>query len=62
MHRPASKIENRDVQSTGEMIENNVKEPGRIKREKDTIYVLMRMYCHDKHHTKEGLCESCGDL
>ncbi len=38
------------------------KEPGRIKREKDTIYVMVRMYCHDKHHTKEGLCESCNDL
>jgi hypothetical protein len=44
------------------MIENKVNEPGRIKREKDTIYVMMQMYCRDKHNTEEGLCSSCNRL
>ncbi len=38
------------------------KETERIKREKETIYVMMKMYCHDKHHTKEEMCNSCKQL
>jgi hypothetical protein len=34
----------------------------RIKREKKTVSVMIRLYCHLKHHSGNELCESCDRL
>jgi predicted amidophosphoribosyltransferase len=34
-------------------------EPQRLKRERRTIQVMMRIYCRDKHQTPHGLCPEC---
>lgn len=35
----------------------------RIRREKKTITIMMRMYCRDRHGTRAGeLCDQCGAL
>ncbi len=32
---------------------------GRIEREKKTIDAMVKIYCHDHHHTSAGLCADC---
>lgn len=34
----------------------------RIARERQTMAAMLKMYCHDRHGTAEGLCEICGTL
>ncbi|AHF05961.1 nitrous oxide-stimulated promoter family protein [Desulfitobacterium metallireducens] len=31
----------------------------RIEREKQTVGLLIKLYCHDKHHPHEELCRDC---
>jgi hypothetical protein len=38
------------------------REPARMARERQTIKIMIRMYCKDKHGTEVGLCEKCGEL
>lgn len=38
---------------------------GRIEKEKDTIKLMINLYCNKKHKTKvdsEGLCDECIEL
>lgn len=35
---------------------------GRIKREKETIEKMIKIYCNDKHGTKDELCPECKKL
>lgn len=38
---------------------------GRIEKEKDTIKLMINLYCNKKHKTKvdsEGLCDECKEL
>lgn len=32
------------------------------KHEQETIQRMIEIYCHGKHHTKEGLCPDCQEL
>ncbi len=34
----------------------------RIRREKKTIGIMIKIYCNAHHHTKEKLCDECQDL
>lgn len=34
----------------------------RIEREKATVQRMLRLYCQNKHHTKNGLCPECQEL
>lgn len=34
----------------------------RIEQEKKTVSQMVKIYCHGKKHTKEGLCEECSAL
>lgn len=34
----------------------------RIKREKDTLALLLKLYCQDKHHPQGELCPDCKEL
>lgn len=34
----------------------------RIEREKRTVTAMIRLYCHDLHHTPDGLCAECSTL
>lgn len=34
-------------------------EPPRIRRERQTIQAMIRLYCQDHHGTRNTLCESC---
>jgi len=34
----------------------------RMSREARTIDVMVAMYCHDLHGTRDGLCEDCREL
>jgi hypothetical protein len=34
----------------------------RLKRERQTIRIMAEIYCHDQHHSPDGLCELCDDL
>ena len=34
----------------------------RIKREKKTIEAMVRIYCKNKHETKDGLCSECTEF
>ncbi|MGQ9591353.1 MAG: nitrous oxide-stimulated promoter family protein [Planctomycetota bacterium] len=38
------------------------REPARIRREKRTVLVLMRVYCRGVHGRPRGLCASCREL
>lgn len=33
-----------------------------LKAEKETISLMLALYCRDKHGHKEGLCEQCSQL
>ncbi|MGC9151615.1 MAG: nitrous oxide-stimulated promoter family protein [Microbacter sp.] len=33
-----------------------------IEREQKTIKIMIGIYCHDHHHTSEGLCVECQQL
>ena len=33
-----------------------------LKDEKETISLMIALYCHDKHDQKEGLCQDCRQL
>lgn len=32
------------------------------EREKETVSLMIRLYCRKNHHTKDGLCEECSEL
>lgn len=32
------------------------------EREKQTVSLMIKIYCRKKHHTKSGLCEECAAL
>lgn len=32
------------------------------EREKETVSLMIRLYCRKKHHTKGGLCKECSEL
>lgn len=32
------------------------------EREKEVVSLMIALYCHKKHGTKEGLCKECGEL
>ena len=34
----------------------------RLKREKATVAIMIRLYCKDAHETKDNLCMECEDL
>ncbi len=34
----------------------------RLSRERKTIEAMVRLYCRDRHETKEDLCGACGEL
>ena len=34
----------------------------RIAREKKTILTMIKIYCHDKHNTKNEPCNDCNEL
>lgn len=34
----------------------------RIRREKQTIRAMIRIYCRAKHHTMTNLCDTCREL
>lgn len=34
----------------------------RMRREEKTVAAMVRLYCHDQHGTKEGLCADCSAL
>lgn len=34
----------------------------RLEREKNTVQTMLRIYCKDHHHTREGLCSECQGL
>jgi hypothetical protein len=34
----------------------------RMSREARTMQVMVAMYCHDLHGTRDGLCEECSEL
>ena len=34
----------------------------RLARERKTIDAMLKIYCHGRHGTAEGLCESCESL
>lgn len=36
--------------------------PSRLKHEKLTVEIMVRMFCHGKHRTNQGLCEDCVKL
>jgi hypothetical protein len=36
--------------------------PGRIERERKTVEAMIRLYCRDLHHTRDGLCDQCKAL
>ena len=36
--------------------------PGRIEREKRTIYAMLRIYCRLQHGRQTGLCRQCKQL
>jgi len=40
---------------------DNTEHP-RIKREKKTIHAMVKIYCEDKHNTKEELCSDCTEF
>jgi len=33
-----------------------------LNAEKETISLMLALYCRDKHGRKEGLCEECREL
>jgi hypothetical protein len=33
-----------------------------MSREKKTIEIMIRLYCHDRHATKSSLCKYCEEL
>ena len=37
-------------------------EKPRIARERRTIQIMIRIYCHHHHQTTDSLCEDCADL
>ena len=39
-----------------------IKENRRIKREKKTICIMIKMYCKAHHHVKDNLCDDCQEL
>lgn len=39
---------------------NNIEE--KRQHEKEIVTCMIQLYCHKKHHTKEGLCPSCQEL
>ena len=34
----------------------------RIRREKQTVRAMVRIYCRDHHETSDALCGECGEL
>lgn len=34
----------------------------RIAREQRTVTAMIHLYCHDQHHTPDGLCAECSAL
>lgn len=34
----------------------------RVQREKNTIHIMIRLYCRGHHHPQEALCEACAEL
>lgn len=32
------------------------------EREKETVSLMIRLYCRKNHHSKDGLCEECSEL
>lgn len=34
----------------------------RIEREKATVAIMIRMYCHGKRHAEECMCKDCAEL
>lgn len=34
----------------------------RLKREKETVEIMIRLFCHQQHHQENGLCPECQEL
>ena len=34
----------------------------RLEREKNTVQIMLRLYCKDHHHSVGGLCPECREL
>lgn len=36
--------------------------PTRLEREYQTVHNMLRLYCHDRHHSADALCADCQEL